>query len=569
MRRLRDYQIEAAEAVQSAWKGGMQRPAIVLPTGAGKTDVISTLVIPNTLVLAHRSELLDQIAERVRMHHPYSVGRVQASHNQSRREVIVASIQTLRSPTRRLSLVKPRRIIIDEAHHASSPSYVEVLRAFGALDGDTELFGVTATMTRGSPPRKGELGLGDIWEEVVYRRGIDWAVAHGPAPWDPYTTVPVMDNGGQGWLVMPRGRCVVADHVDLDQAKVSAGDYQDGELGEMVAQDVAQIADAWEREASDRVTMMFVPSIAAAEAQLAEFERRGVRTEMVLGRTPDVQRRRVREQMMSGEVRVRIDVGVGTEGFDCPAISCIIQARPTRLPGFYQQMIGRGLRQHPGKSDCLVLDVVGASRFQRLCTLVELLPGVQYDNHEVDDLPCGGCGEPLAGCTCTPEEKPAPKVDRRRKLDQPIYEDIDLFADTDINWQVSAQGHRFISIPPSRDRSKPRPGQYVVLYEESDGTASVAVMGEKGGGRWVHLNTTPTQAQHMAEAEARAINGSGPGLSRTAPWRVGSPSEGQVKAGRAWRVPNPETMTSGRLSDEIARRACSEALARTGTEGAA
>src|SRR5258706_4139891 len=267
-RRLRPYQVEAVAAIEGAWSDGMLRPAIVLPTGTGKTDVIARIATDaagagrRVLALAHRSELLDQITQRCQMHAPrIPVGRVQAERNQVRRPIIVAMAPTPANEKRRAQLPRPSLVICDEAHHAASPSQVAILSWAGSFD-RTPTMGVTATMTRGD-----RRGLGDVWQDVVYQRSIKWAI-------------------DSGWLVEPRGRAVVTDHMDLAQAKVSRGDYQDGELGEMVAQDVDQIVKAWREHASDRITVAFTPNVDSARVLADEFRAAGVPVEEVYGHTP-------------------------------------------------------------------------------------------------------------------------------------------------------------------------------------------------------------------------------------------------------------------------------------------
>src|SRR5262249_30428584 len=61
-----------------------------------------------------------------------------------------------------------------------------------------------------------------------------------------------------------------------------------------------------------------------------------------------------------------------TEGFDEPSVDCIIVARPTQSQPLYQQMLGRGTRTYPGKTDCLLLDVVGVSTQHTLHTAATL-----------------------------------------------------------------------------------------------------------------------------------------------------------------------------------------------------
>src|SRR4029078_8302340 len=73
----------------------------------------------------------------------------------------------------------------------------------------------------------------------------------------------------------------------------------------------------------------------------------------------------------AGRVQVLTNVGVLTEGFDDPGVSCVAMARPTRSEGLYAQCVGRGTRLHPGKADCLILDFVDLTELS-LCTLPSL-----------------------------------------------------------------------------------------------------------------------------------------------------------------------------------------------------
>lgn len=527
-RQLRDYQLKACDAITNAWADGMLRPAIVLPTGTGKTDVIAKIATEaadqgkRVLAIAHRGELLDQISARCKMHAPkIPVGRVQAGRNEGRRPITVAMAPTLANEKRRTRLPRPDLVIVDEAHHAASPSQMAILRWAGSFD-HTPTMGVTATMVRGD-----KRGLGDVWQDVVFSRSIQWAVK-------------------AGWLVEPRGRAVVTDHLDLDAAKVSRGDYQDNELGDMVSQDVDQIVKAWYEHAIERQTIAFTPNVASAQTLAMEFRAAGVPTGEVYGFTPAAERAVIYNDLHAGRIRVLVSVMVTTEGWDCPPVSCILMARPTRLPGLYTQMVGRGLRPSPGKSDCLVLDVVGTSRRQKLVTLIDLHETAQYDTSELDELPCEDCG--LTPCECVKES--AERTDPRPHLLGPAqYEDVDMFATSSLNWLFTHGGVRFL---PAGDRM-------ALLWPEGDADDDGYLAGHclsKGYGArdGVWLSEAPLslgRARELAEAWALAYS---PSVSaRGAGWRRrgGSPSEAQVGFATRLGIADPEFMDKARLSDEI------------------
>jgi superfamily II DNA or RNA helicase len=542
-RTLRDYQIEALEAVEGAWSDGMLRPAIVLPTGCGKTDVIAKIATDaagagrRVLAIAHRSELLDQITERCGMHRPdIPVGRVQAGRNQTQRPITAAMAPTLANEKRRSRLPRPDVVIIDECHHAASPSQMNILRWAGSFD-HTRTMGVTATMTRGD-----RRGLGDVWQDVVYSKSIKWAI-------------------DSGWLVEPRGRAVVTDHLDLETAKVSKGDYQDNELGEMVAQDVDQIVKAWQEHASERPTVAFTPNISSAQQLADEFRAVGVSVGEVYGSTSHAARAVIYGDLAAGRIRVLVTVMVCTEGWDSPPVSCILMARPTRLAGLYQQIVGRGLRPAPRKSDCLVLDVVGASRRQKLVTLIDLHETAEYDTSELDKLPCEDCG--MAPCECPPRESIEREDPRPRLIGPAEYEDVDFFATSDLNWLFTHGGVRFL---PVGDRM-------VLLWPVGDEDLYQAghctVRGYDNGryvgrdGQWDPSGPLPlNEARRRAEDWALAVE---PSIaSRSSSWRKrgGAPSEGQLNFARGLGIENPEMLNKARLSDEISIALASRVIDR-------
>ena len=361
---LRDYQATDAQAVRDAWAAGITRPALVAATGLGKSSVIAALATEEAraggrvLLLAHRGELLDQLRDRCRAYAPgIRVGRVQADDREYGASIVVATVQTAARPARRARMRRPTLVIVDEAHHAAARTYYSIMEWAGcyAADDPTRALGVTATMSRADRPVSGgrARGLGDVWQTVVAERGIAWGITHGPDPTDPHITLPVGPEPGQapsGWLVPLRGRVVIADHLDLDRAKISRAtrDYADADLGEMITQDAPEVVKAWWCHArlpdgSHRVTGAFTPTVAAATALCEAFLAAGIAAEIVTGTTPVAVRGSVARRsgiygrIADGRTQVLVSVGVLTEGWDAPPVSCILMARPTRLDHLYQQ----------------------------------------------------------------------------------------------------------------------------------------------------------------------------------------------------------------------------------------
>src|SRR5882757_1888651 len=138
---LRPYQQAAIDRVEGAWLAGIDRPAVVLPTGAGKTVVFAHLARrvhagggQPTLVLVHTTELVDQALDKLRAVAPLlRLGRVQATANETGADVVVGTVQSVRRPRTLDALAQRGRwlTVVDECHHATAASYRTVLDALG------------------------------------------------------------------------------------------------------------------------------------------------------------------------------------------------------------------------------------------------------------------------------------------------------------------------------------------------------------------------------------------------------------------------------------------------------
>ncbi len=392
---LRPYQAAAIEAIEDAWSSGINRPAVVAATGAGKTLTFSELIGRHVeklrangqrvLVLAHRETLLEQGEGAIKAQVPgiwtsvVKGARGQKTHQFA--DVVIASVQTLARQKRREAIDRIGMVIVDECHLAASKSYRDVLAHYGCFDErQTPTVGFTATLTRMSG------GLPDVWQSVAYSKGIASLIA-------------------EGYLVSPVARSVDAG-LNLATTRVTGGDLNIGDLASAMIDSAAfdVIADEWARISSGRQTIAFLPNVETTERLRDAFLARGVATESVIGATPATERRAAFARYNSGETQVLTSCMTLTEGFDAPATSCVIIGRPTINPGLYIQMVGRGLRLAPGKTDCLVLDVAGASLKHSLAGVNDLESDC-LSSCECSCLSCGcsdrcKCGIRQCGCDC-------------------------------------------------------------------------------------------------------------------------------------------------------------------------
>lgn len=355
---LRPYQTEAVLAVLAARRSGVRRMVVSLPTGAGKTVIfahLARLARRQVLVLAHREELLAQAREKIaRALGTSDVVAIERGAERAPAEarVLVCSIRSLHEE--RLSRVLQGRdlglVIYDECHHAAAEDNLRVLRQLGVFDDGWSgtLLGFTATTVRADGR-----GLDEVFQEIVYARSLPELV-------------------DDGYLVKLRG-FRIATTADLRSLSGSGADFREDELAEAVdiEQRNALVARSIQELARDRRTVAFCVTVNHARNLARALEHVGIPAGVVHGAMPSDQRARVLKDFRDGRLAAITNVGVLTEGFDDPGVSCIVMARPTRSDGLYAQCVGRGTRLAPEKTDCLVLDFVDLSSLD-LCTLPTL-----------------------------------------------------------------------------------------------------------------------------------------------------------------------------------------------------
>lgn len=350
------YQREAADAVHAAYRTGTRRPGIAMATGGGKTVVFSKIIEESgerALVIAHRKEIIEQAAQKVGyVIDPADVGIVMGDRNQFDAPVVVASIQTIANPRRLARLGTFGLVVVDECHHASSPSYVETLGRLGVGQGmTTKALGVSATWDRADG-----LGLDHVFDEIVYTVGIEHLIA-------------------SGHLADIRALTI---ETELDTAGVAgngSGDFNAEALSRrIVDSDYADtLAHAVLEHALDRTCLVFAPNVRTADLFRDALRAIGIAAESVNGETPRPVREGIVSDLRSGRLRAVVNCGVFTEGTDLPIVDCVVMGRPTASRALYQQMAGRGLRRYPGKHDCLILDLVGNTGRLPLQTRASLL----------------------------------------------------------------------------------------------------------------------------------------------------------------------------------------------------
>lgn len=311
---LRPYQEEARRKVEDEWTKGKRRTLLVLPTGCGKTIVFAKITEDmarqgnRILILAHRGELLEQAADKLKKATGLgcSVEKADQSCLGEWYSVTVGSVQSLQQE-KRLSQFRPDYftvIIVDEAHHAVSNGYQRVLTHFP----DAKVLGVTATPDRGDMQN-----LGKYFESLAYEYSLPKAIKEG--------------------YLCPIKALTIPLKLDISRVGIQSGDFKTGEIGTALDPYLPLIAEQMKQYCQNRKTVVFLPLIRTSQKFRDCLETNGFRAAEVNGTSTD--RAEVLADFENGKYDVLCNSMLLTEGWDCPSVDCIIVLRPTKVRSLY------------------------------------------------------------------------------------------------------------------------------------------------------------------------------------------------------------------------------------------
>lgn len=349
---LRPYQQQARERIHAEWENGHTRTLLVLPTGTGKTIVFASVAADQVraghrvLILAHRGELLEQAADKLQR----STGLVSAVEKADATclntwfRVVVGSVQTLQRTARleRFPHDYFGTIIIDEAHHAITDGYRRILDYFGSA----KVLGVTATPDRGDMRN-----LGEVFDSLAFEYKLTDAIKEGYLCRIMAQTIPLK--------------------LDISSVTMSGGDYAVGDLGTALDPYLEQIAAEMAQRCKGRKTVVFLPLIKTSQKFRDLLNSHGFCAAEVNGQSTD--RKEVLADFDAGKYNVLCNSMLLTEGWDCPSVDCVVVLRPTKVRSLYSQMVGRGTRLSPGKTDLLLLDFLWMTDKHELCRPADLV----------------------------------------------------------------------------------------------------------------------------------------------------------------------------------------------------
>lgn len=410
---LRDYQRAALDALPgwfAANKTG--NPLIVVPTGGGKSVIISELIREThaswpderIMVVTHVKELIDQNHRALLRSWPeapagiYSAG---LKRREARSKILFAGVQSVYAKAREIGHVD--LVLVDEAHLIPSRGfgmYRQLLQELTEINPAMRMIGFTATPFRTD---SGVLHDGDgrLFHGIAYDCSLPQLIE-------------------DGWLSPVRNRAPEGE-IDTSAVGHRAGDFVQAELEEAARRPglIDQQMDEVVRLAGDRKAwLVFCSGLDHAMEVEESLRRRGIHAESVFGHTDYDDRDRIIDAFRARQLRCIVNVGVLTTGFDAPHVDLIVLLRPTESPGLYVQMVGRGLRKADGKTDCLVLDFGGnLMRHGPIDAVVVKQPKQGDGTGDAPAKKCPECGEVVAAgiriCLGCGHQFPVKEIDEK------------------------------------------------------------------------------------------------------------------------------------------------------------
>lgn len=402
----------------------------VAPTGGGKTLMLSA-VAGNILadsdakacILAHRTELTGQNRDKfLRVNPSMSTSVFDANEKSWHGQATFAMVQTLSRQSHLEQMPTLDLLVIDEAHHATSPSYRAVIECAQQKNPKLLLAGLTATPNRGDGT-----SLREVFSNVADQITLGEMIA-------------------AGHLVPPRTFVIdVGVQEALKNVRRTAMDFDMDEVASILNKQLITnaVISQWQEKAAARKTIVFCSTVAHAQNVCEAFITAGVHSVLIHGELSDNERKARLAEYESGHAQVVVNVAVLTEGYDYTPTSCIVLLRPSSYKSTFIQMVGRGLRTvdpeaFPGviKSDCIVLDF-GTASLMHGSLEQEVNLDSQPRNGEAPTKDCPDCDAivplavrecPLCGYLWESQSKD------RGVLDDFVMSEIDLLKRSNFRW---------------------------------------------------------------------------------------------------------------------------------------
>lgn len=517
---LRPYQQEAKNAIFEQWDSGVLKTLLVLPTGCGKTVVFAKVTEEcvrqgnRVLILAHRGELLDQAADKLKKTTGLgcAVEKAESSCQGTWFRVVVGSVQTLMREKRLSSFDSDYfdTIIIDEAHHCISDSYQRILQHFSGA----HVLGVTATPDRGDMKN-----LGTFFESLAYEYTLPKAIKEG--------------------YLSPIKALTIPLKLDMSGVSVQAGDFKASDISTALDPYLQGIVEEMKKYCQDKKTVVFLPLVKTSQKFRDLLNKYGFRAAEVNGDSQD--RAEILKDFDSGKYNVLCNSMLLTEGWDCPSVNCIVVLRPTKIRSLYCQMVGRGTRlsRETGKDHLLLLDFLWHTERHELCHPASLIcenaevaqkmtenlekeAGIPVDIEEAEKK---ASEDVVAQREESLAKQLAEMKRRKKKLVDPLQFEMSIQAE-DLSSYVPSFGWE---MGPPSDKQKNTLEKLGILPDQIDNAGKAAKILDRLEKRKTEGLTTPKQIRFL---ESR-------GFQHVGTWQFATAKNLIDRiAGNGWRIPS-------------------------------
>ncbi|MBO0959677.1 DEAD/DEAH box helicase [Neobacillus sp. MM2021_6] len=374
-------QKRATENLDRLRSFGEKRALVIAATGTGKT-YMSAFDVKNVkpkklLFIVHREEILKKAKDTFEMLLPnegLTFGLLTGNHKQKHVDYVFATIQTISKCYHEFENDEFDYLIIDEAHHATSPTYQTVLDYFKP----NFTLGMTATPERSDGYNVFDLFDNNVALEVRLHEALE-------------------DE-----LVIPFHYFGITDIEGIDLSDVDIDDITEITKRLKVNERVDFIIekmDFYGHDGEKRKGLGFCVSIEHAQYMASEFNKKGNKSVCLYGADPPETRERYinRLEKDDDELEFIFTVDIFNEGVDIPSVNTVLMLRPTNSPIVFIQQLGRGLRKHANKEFLTVLDFIGNHNKTFLIALA--LNGSRYYDKESLKVAIATGFANIPGCT--------------------------------------------------------------------------------------------------------------------------------------------------------------------------
>jgi DNA repair protein RadD len=406
---LREYQSRSIEMLYDWMSNNKGHPCVVMPTGSGKSHVIAALckdaiqTWPETriLMLTHVKELIEQNAEKMRLHWPGApLGIYSASvgKRQLGEPITFAGIQSVRDKAKLIGHID--LIVIDECHlvnHKDEGGYRKLIGELIAVNPALRIIGYSATPYR--------LGHGLITDK--------------PALFDALIEpISIEELIFKDYLSTLRSKVTKAK-LDVTGVHKRGGEFIESELQAAVDTDdknQAVVQEVMALAGERKAWLFFCAGVQHAQHIAEALRQQGVAAACVTGDTPKKQRDEIIADFKSGKLQALTNANVLTTGFDYPDIDLVVMLRPTMSASLYVQMAGRGMRVKSHTDHCLVLDFAGVVETHGPITNVQPPKKGGDGNGEAPVKACENCDElvHISAMTCPACGHPFPEREAKK-----------------------------------------------------------------------------------------------------------------------------------------------------------